>query len=48
LWKFIENRIKEFEQQKAIEELEEIIIRRLPVCPRGTAVKYLREDRDSR
>ncbi len=44
--RFIENRIKEFEQQKAIEELEEIV-KRLPTCPRGTTIRYVREDRDS-
>jgi len=44
--RFIENRIREFGQQKAIEELEKII-KRLPPCPRGTAREYVRGDRDS-
>jgi len=46
LRKFVERRIKEFEQEKAIENLEGII-RSLPQTPLGTAVKYVREDRDS-
>lgn len=46
LRKFVENRIRAYEQQAAIEELEEII-RRVPPSPKGTAIKYLREDCDS-
>ena len=46
LRKFIENRIKKYEQQKAIEELEEVI-EGIPQSPRGTAVRYVRKDRDS-
>ena len=44
--KFIERRIKEYEQLRAIEELEEIV-RSIPTMPKGTAMKYVREDRDS-
>jgi len=44
--KFIENRIREYEQARAIEELEKII-NRLPEVPKGTVTKYVREDRDS-
>ncbi len=44
--KFIERRIREYEQAKAIEELEKII-KRLPEVPRGIVTKYVREDRDS-
>ena len=44
--RFIERRIREYEQMKAIEELESII-RALPTLPRGTVVKFVREDRDS-
>ena len=44
--KFIERRIRECEQAKAIEELEKII-KRLPEVPRGTVTKYVRKDRDS-
>ena len=46
LRKFLERRVKEYEQERAIEELEEII-RKIPTSPRGTATKYVREDRDS-
>ncbi len=46
LRKFIMNRIREIEQEIAIKELEEII-RKLPQSPKGTAAKYVREDRDS-
>jgi len=46
LRKLVENHIKEFEQKRVIEELEEII-RKTPPTPKGTAVKYVREDRDS-
>ncbi|RLE96126.1 MAG: CopG family transcriptional regulator [Thermoprotei archaeon] len=46
LRRFVENRIREYEQQRAIEELEELI-KRLPPSPRGTAHEYVREDRDS-
>jgi len=46
LRRFVENRVKQFEQEKAVEELEEII-KRIPPSPRGTTTKYVREDRDS-
>ncbi len=46
LRKFLERRVREYEQERAIEELEEII-RKMPSSPRGTATKYVREDRDS-
>ncbi len=46
LRRFVENRVKQFEQEKAVEELEEII-ERIPPSPRGTTTKYVREDRDS-
>ncbi len=46
LRKFVERRIKEYEQIKAIEELD-ALVRRLPEAPRGTATRYVREDRDS-
>ncbi len=45
--RYLERRIKEYEQLKAIEELEKIV-ESLPSCPRGTAAKYVRDDRDSR
>ena len=44
--RFIERRVKEYEQLRAIEELEEII-RSIPAVPKGTATRYVREDRDS-
>ncbi len=44
--RFIEEKVREYEQQRAIEELEEAI-KRIPVSSRGTARKYVREDRDS-
>jgi len=46
LRKFVEMRIKEFEQMKAIENLENII-KSLPKTPSGTVASYVREDRDS-
>ncbi|MCD6368753.1 MAG: CopG family transcriptional regulator [Thermoproteales archaeon] len=45
--KFIESRVKEYEQLRAIEELEEII-KSIPMVPKGTATRYVRENRDSR
>ena len=45
--RFLEERVRELEQEAAIEELEELI-RRLPPLPRGTAAALVREDRDSR
>jgi len=47
LRRFLENRIREYEQVRAIEEFEEVV-ESIPVSPRGTALKYVREDRDSR
>ncbi|MEM1509336.1 MAG: CopG family transcriptional regulator [Thermofilaceae archaeon] len=46
LRKFVERRVQEYEQVKTIRELEEAIMG-LPSMPRGTAVGYVREDRDS-
>ena len=43
--RFIEERVRLLEQVKAIEELEGII-KQLPKVPRGTTIKYVREDRD--
>ena len=42
---FIERRVAELEQEKAIEELERLI-EKLPPAPKGVALKYVREDRD--
>lgn len=44
---FVEERVKEYERVKALEELERAI-EKLPLLPKGTAVRYVREDRDSR
>ena len=46
LRRYLERRIREYEQSKAIEELEKVI-ESLPPLPRGTAADYVREDRDS-
>ena len=45
LREFVERRIGEYEQLRAIGELERII-EGLPTSPRGTAARYVREDRD--
>ena len=44
--RFIEGKIREIEQEKAIEELE-ALIQKLPEMPRGLAARYVREGRDS-
>jgi len=46
LRRFVERRVREYEQLRAIEELERLI-RRVPAAPRGAAARYVREDRDS-
>ena len=46
LRRYLERRIREYEQLKAIEELEKVI-ESLPPSRGGTAAKYVREDRDS-
>ncbi len=43
---FLEKRVRELEQARAIEELEKLI-RNLPEVPRGAVTGYVREDRDS-
>jgi len=37
--------VKEYERLRAIEELEEMI-KTIPTVPKGTATRYVREDRD--
>ena len=44
--RFIETRIRELERRKVLEEAH-AVIEKLPKTPRGTAQKYVREDRDS-
>ena len=46
LRKFVESRVREYEQIKAMKRLEDLV-RKLPLSPAGTASKYVREDRDS-
>mgnify|MGYP005629574037 CR=1 FL=1 len=41
--RFIERRVRELEQLRVIEELE-CMIESIKVMPKGTAVKYVRED----
>ncbi len=43
--KFIEQKVKEYRKKKALEEIR-TRLERLPAAERGTAVKYVREDRD--
>lgn len=44
--RFLEERVRELERLRVIEEVEELI-KTLPEVPRGTAPSYVREDRDS-
>ena len=44
--RFIEERVRELERLRVIEEVEELI-KTLPEVPRGSASSYVREDRDS-
>jgi len=44
--RFIENKILEAERENTLSRLEELI-KQLPTVPRGTAARYVREDRDS-
>ena len=43
---FVERRVRELEQLKMIEKLEETI-KGMPTTSRGTGSRYVREDRDS-
>jgi len=43
---FIEERVKMYKRQKALREVVEIL-KGLPESPKGTAVRLVREDRDS-
>lgn len=42
---FLERRVREYYKKRVIEEVHQVI-ERFPECPTGTAVKYIREDRD--
>ncbi|MCD6514855.1 MAG: hypothetical protein J7L07_08015 [Candidatus Odinarchaeota archaeon] len=44
--KFIEMKIKEYKRRKALDEID-AMLSNLPKAEKGTAEKYLREDRDS-
>jgi hypothetical protein len=43
--RFIENKILEAERENTLSKLEELI-KQLPSVSRGTAARYVREDRD--
>jgi hypothetical protein len=44
--RFIEDKVKEYKKGKALEEIDSML-KNLPTPERGTASKYVREDRDS-
>ncbi len=44
--KFIENRIRSYKKEQSIKKIDSII-KSLPKTSKGTALKYVREDRDS-
>ena len=44
--RFLEERVKELRRKLILEEVRKVI-EKLPEAPRGTAVSYVREDRDS-
>ncbi len=43
---FLEKRVEELHRKKVLEEVRRVI-EKLPETPKGTAVRYVREDRDS-
>lgn len=43
---FIEARVREYKRRKALEEIDTMLAN-LPEAKKGTAGKYVREDRDS-
>jgi predicted DNA-binding protein len=45
--KFIEAKVREHIRKEKLEEIDEML-KHLPTTERGTAAKYVREDRDSR
>jgi len=44
--KFIEAKVREYKRKKALEEIDTMLAN-LPKTKKGTARKYVREDRDS-
>ncbi len=44
--RFIELRVKEYTRRKKLEEIDEML-KRITGAEKGTAAKYVREDRDS-
>ncbi len=45
--KFIEAKVREHMRKRALEEIDSML-ERLPAAERGTAAKYVREDREGR
>ncbi len=43
---FLEKRVEELRKRKVLEEVRRVI-EQLPETPKGTAARYVREDRDS-
>lgn len=44
--KFLQIRVEELYRRKVLEEIRKVL-EQIPESPRGTVVKYVREDRDS-
>jgi len=44
--KFLEKRVEELHRRKVLEEIRKVL-EKIPELPKGTAAKYVREDRDS-
>jgi len=44
--KFLEKRVEELHRRKVLEEIRKVL-EKIPESPKGTAAKYVREDRDS-
>jgi len=44
--KFLEKRVEELHRRRVLEEIRKVL-EKIPEAPKGTAAKYVREDRDS-
>jgi len=44
--RFIENKVKEYKRKRALEEIDSML-KNVPTPEKGTAARYVREDRDS-
>jgi len=44
--KFLEKRVEELHRRRVLEEIRKVL-EKIPESPKGTAAKYVREDRDS-